>query len=159
MAGERAEYSATADALTLLLQDDSATFSPPMQLAQLAPRFDVAQRIAALAGPLPDTLARFEVLTVPASIGLPASRDGDDLSAGLVADNPARFAVGTTRPRRGATFDVRRAIRDVMADYPRPFRRRAVLDTMLTFRLDGEERTRSVTIGGIAGAVWGMVPR
>jgi hypothetical protein len=33
-----------------------------------------------------------------------------------------------------------------------------MLDTMLTFRLDGEERTRSFTMGGIAGAVWGVLP-
>ena len=34
-----------------------------------------------------------------------------------------------------------------------------MLDTILTFHLDGEERTRSFNVGGIAGAVWGVLPR
>ena len=112
------------------------------------------------AEPLPDTITRFEALIVPARMALPPVPVAEALSFTVAADDAAGFGPGTATTRAGAApFDARHAIDDAMADYPRPFRRRAMLDTMLTFRLDGEEKTRSITMGGIAGAVWGVLPR
>lgn len=149
-AGERPGYSAAPDALSLLLQDDSATYRASIPLTGLPPRLDATPRTDTLAEPLPDTLARFEALMVPARMALPSVPGVEALSFTMAADEAAMPAT---------TFDARRAIADAMADHPRPFRRRAMLDTMLTFRLDGEEKTRSFTMGGIAGAVWGVLPR
>lgn len=137
LAGERPGHAPAPDVLGLLLQDNEATFGSPTPFAVRSE-------------PLPDTLTRFEALMVP---GAPLT---------LAAD------VGITEPaplgRRSLAedftrFDARRAIADIMADYPRPFRRRDILDTMVTFRLDGERRTRSLSVGGVAGAVWSMMPR
>ena len=150
-AGERPGYSATPDALTLLLKDDSTTYGarvPPTGL----PVLDAATRTATRLEPLPDTIARFEAMMVPARMALPAVPGVEALSFTMAMDPGAAESPA-------ASFDARRAIHDAMADYPRPFRRRAMLDTMLTFRLDGEEKTRSFTVGGIAGAVWGALPR
>ena len=150
VAGEGPGYSAAPDALNLLLQDDTTTFGSRIPLTGLPPRFDTGPLTATLAEPLPNTLVRFEAMMVPARMTLPAAPGVEALSFTMARDEPA--AVPTT-------FDARRAIADIMADYPRPFRPRAMLDTMLTFHLDGEEKTRSFTVGGIAGAVWGVLPR
>lgn len=136
-AGERQGRAAAPDVLSLLLQDDSATFGSSLPFAV---RSD----------PLSDTLTRFEALIVP---GAPLA---------LVSDiGVTDLAVPERRPLEESSvpFDARRAIAEVMADYPRPFRRRDILDTMVTFRLDGEQRTRSLSLGGVAGAVWSMMPR
>lgn len=136
-AGERQGRAAAPDVLSLLLQDDSATFGSPSPFA-------------ARSDPLPDTLTRFEALIVPgASLSLESGISVTDLAA------PERRPLGES----SVPFDARRAIADVMADYPRPYRRRDILDTMVTFRLDGEQRTRSLSLGGVAGAVWSMMPR
>lgn len=95
---------------------------------------------------------------VPARMALPAVPGVEALSFTMAADRPSAFGPGTAAASTTA-FGARHAIDAAMADYPRPFRRRAMLDAMLTFRLDGEERTRSFTMGGIAGAVWGVLPR
>lgn len=137
MAGERHDRAAVPDVLSLLLQDDSATFASP---SPFAVRSD----------PLPDTLTRFEALIVP---GAPLAL-ASDVSVTDLAE-PNRRPLGES----SVPFDARRAIAEVMADYPRPFRRRDILDTMVTFRLDGEQRTRSLSLGGVAGAVWSMMPR
>lgn len=136
-AGERLGHAAAPDVLSLLLQDERATFGSPTPFAVPS-------------DPLPDTLTRFEALMVP---GSPLSLASE---VSLTADLPAL----DRRPLRETSvpFDARRAIADIMEDYPRPFRRRDILDTMVTFRLDGEQRTRTVSLGGVAGAVWSMMP-
>jgi hypothetical protein len=137
-AGERHGHAAVPDVLSLLLQDDHATFGSPTPSAV---RTD----------PLPDTLTRFEALMVPASPLALASEISVTADLPVLDRHPLR--------ETSVPFDARRAIADVMADYPRPFRRRDILDTMVTFRLDGEQRTRSLSVGGVAGAVWSMMPR
>jgi len=137
LAGERQGRAAAPDVLSLLLQDDSATFGSP---SPFVVRSD----------PLPDTLTRFEALIVPRA---PLSLESDIGVTDLA--EPERRPLGES----SVPFDARRAIAEVMADYPRPFRRRDILDTMVTFRLDGEQRTRSLSLGGVAGAVWSMMPR
>jgi hypothetical protein len=147
MAGERAGYWATPDALRLLLQDDSATFGSRVPLTALAPGFDALPRIAEPGEPLPDTLTRFEAL-MSARATIAAREEAAPGFMPAARERPAGSGVGA-----------RQAIADTMADYPRPYRPHAMLDTMLTLHLDGQERTRSFNIGGIAGAVWGVLPR
>jgi hypothetical protein len=147
-AGERPGYAAVPDALTLLLQDRVTTFGSTLAVI---PNFDATPRLAASGEPLPTTLVRFEALIVPARNALPTMPDVEALAFTVATDAPAAPVF--------EPFDARRAIADVMADYPRPFRRRDILDTMVTLRFDGEPRTRTLAVGGAAGIVWGLMPR
>lgn len=137
-AGERSGYSPTTDVLGLLMQDDSATFGPEVPVSR----------------PAPPSLAEFEQLNPPAAI-VPAAMASDGASPFALAANASVLPEGTT-----ATFGGRYAIDDAMTAHPRPYRPRDVLDTMVTFRLDGQQETRSFSVGGgVAGAVWGAIPR
>jgi hypothetical protein len=137
VAGERIASGMMPDTLSLLMQDQAATFGSP------GPGFEAPR-----SEPLPDTLTRFDALMVPtATLGLTSETS-------MTNRAPLRALAD-----RAVPFDARRAIADVMADYPRPYRPRSALDTMVTLRLDGEPRTRALDVGGVAGAVWSMMPR
>ncbi|MES2443815.1 MAG: hypothetical protein V4574_13370 [Pseudomonadota bacterium] len=153
-AGERPGYSPAPDALRLLLQDDHATAGPQARPVMRAPG------IAAPAEPLPDTLTRFEALMLPMA-ALPGGQGGDIESPfALEASEPVAAWRPAALESMTSTFGARYAISDAMRNHQRPRRRYSALDTMLTFRLDGEEETRSFSVGGaVAGAVWRMLPK
>lgn len=137
VAGERLDRAATPDVMSLLLQDEGTTFGSPTPFALQSE-------------PLPDTLTRFDALMVPATT---LSRVSELVAADFT---PLDQRV----PSEAWTpFDARRAIADVMADYPHPLRRRDIIDTMVTLHLDGQHHTRPLTVGGVAGVVWEMMPR
>jgi len=53
-----------------------------------------------------------------------------------------------------------RAVRDALADHPKPRIPRSPLSTALVLRLDGDRASPPISVGGggVAGAVWGMLP-
>lgn len=152
VAGERVRYTPPSDALTLLMLDNSATFGSNVPLRTMA-GFDASPRLARSAEPMPDTLARFDALIVPASTALPAIPQTEALSF-TVASEPLE---ASTQPAVTG-FDARHAVADMMADYPRPYRSRSLIDTMVTLRFDGSPGTRTVAVGGIAGVAWALTP-
>jgi len=158
-AGERPSYSPFPDTLRLLLQDEQATFraATPMMLG---PRFDARTRLLA-PEPLAATLTAFEALTVPVIAYLPDLQGRGGLSRfALAAPQPGftgwPIAV-LTKPT--GSFGALAVIDEAMASYARPpkMRGRSRLDTMLTFSLDGEETTRSLSMRGPA-SVLNLIP-
>jgi len=152
-AGERPGYSPLPDALRLLMQDDDATFGA--RTPTLFAPAD-ARRLTA-AHPRTDTLTAFETLTVPAA---PYLADLESRAG------PSRYAIeaphpgftdwplnALAKPRIG--YGARAAIDEAMTNHARPprMRGRSRLDTMLTFRLDGERTTRSLSMRGPASVL------
>lgn len=183
-AGERAvAYAPSPDAIALLMQDDRATFAVPGALAlllqedrvlyasRLAPRpfathdfggFRVRNGDVAAMPVLAShvDLSGFDSLTLSAPTYTRGSRLPEP---GFVlpfeVEGPLGIAV--VRPSNEVTSSDggRFAVRDTMRRGRRVYRPRA-LDAMVQFRLDGREDTPPLGIaGGVAAAVWDVIPR
>lgn len=69
-----------------------------------------------------------------------------------LAEDPASDATSV----RGGSW----AVRDTLADYRKPRIRRSPLSTMLVLRIDGEEASPPISVGGggVAAVLWKAVP-
>jgi hypothetical protein len=94
----------------------------------------------------------------------PAERRGQPLlsmasgSTG-VSDLPGERAP-STRPAANAE-GASRAVREALNDHRKPRQPRSVLSTALVLRVDGNGDSPSLSVGGggVASAVWGLLPR
>ncbi len=161
LAGERSavpaiHLAAAPDTLRLLLEDDRVTSGMHLALIETVARFDVGVHSAS-PGPSDRSLVAFEALDVPAAAylrGLEGSVDASRFT--LTAPQPG--FTGWPLPsfdKNSVAYDARDAIREVMANGARPprIRGRTPLDTMLTFSLDGQDKSPVLSMGGPASVL------
>lgn len=104
---------------------------------------------------LPAGTARLHPLPRVTVSGERSPRGAADASA------PAIWGPGSTLPEVTARAGGRYAVHDILSEQRKPRHRKSALSTALVLRLDGEDESPAFSVGGggVAAAVWRVVPK